>query len=1080
MDSDRDRIIVSLAEKPQGKTAADLGRALGLSSASATVLLRRLKLDGLVTMVAGKWRVAANAKPLEPSPEVETTIPSSVQPPQGWDILRRVCSYYADCVRRIAGSKIALEEGNAYLDNEIRIPVPWFELSHSSWRAPRTALPVRGKGIGGEKNRRAVLAALIERMPQRRSDQIRWLPILFLPVEVRRHLEHLEFSAIGEVQVNLDWLDAKFPPSEEDAREEFLIQIGLLYERSDFSLEAIRENNLAACWRRVKQALSPDLWLEDRDPANPTSGAPLTKEKRNGIYPRTLLLPEPSIRFEKGLLRDLEAIASATDQTLASTALVPLLAGLMKLPKNEKKDDGHCFRFNSLNPMQQDTVQRALSQRFTVVQGPPGTGKSTVVRNALIALAMQKGSSLFASRNHRAVDAVVSPLNAMYSHTVLVQDLRARKWPEILAGLSRRNGLASAEKGLDRLVAKAKQLLANIQETLQRIETVMKTRDELSEMEIAFSANLDNNELACRAMSEKWSPFSNPSRLIRLDHTARSGPFLLRTLARILMTARGRKELRAVNAEGIPKKKTWKEIGLTAKWQEKKICHDSLEDKIKEGSSLEDLSGSLDTLESNLIQVCRHATELLPEAFLACIQDDTEIVFSLRRLRRALVSGRFTKKTKEFVNNEFRKILKAIPLWATTNLSVPSGLPYAEAAFDLAVVDEAGQCDPASIFPVLFRAKRALIVGDPMQLRPVKRLSRQTEERLRAQHGLTDSRFDRFVYSGNSAYEMAEVAAATANSDVTLLREHYRCHRRIADFFNSEFYDGDLIVRTPPRPSLGRTAKAGMQWTEVPGGSVPVRTSRWHPPQVKAIVEELQQLEQDEFSGTVGVVTPFREHAKRIADLASSSIRPSQLQAWQFVSATADGFQGGEKDIVLLGLVGGGDGPNSTPHFYQRDQFRFNVAVSRARHLLHVFGDSDWASTCGVGVLQRLSRACRLSPAKNSEIRFDLIGPVWEPLLAEEMQKLGIEFHQQYQSCGFHLDFAFFPDATKRDGGNRKINVEVDGETYHRDRDGNLRREDLYRDQILKAAGWTVQRFWVYQLREDLQGCLKKIGTLIR
>ena len=36
--------------------------------------------------------------------------------------------------------------------------------------------------------------------------------------------------------------------------------------------------------------------------------------------------------------------------------------------------------------------------------------------------------------------------------------------------------------------------------------------------------------------------------------------------------------------------------------------------------------------------------------------------------------------------------------------------------FDVAIIDEASQCDIASCFPILFRAKRAVIVGDDKQL----------------------------------------------------------------------------------------------------------------------------------------------------------------------------------------------------------------------------------------------------------------------------------------------------------------------------------------------------------------------------
>ena len=105
---------------------------------------------------------------------------------------------------------------------------------------------------------------------------------------------------------------------------------------------------------------------------------------------------------------------------------------------------------------------------------------------------------------------------------------------------------------------------------------------------------------------------------------------------------------------------------------------------------------------------------------------------------------------------------------------------------------------------------------------------------------------------------------------------------------------------------------------------------------------------------------------------------------------------------------------------------------------------------------------------------------MWEPLLSQKLDEVGIEHWPQYQACGFYLDFAHFVGVGKDGELARKINIEVDGETYHRDRDGNLRREDVHRDQILRAAGWTAQRFWVYELREDMDRCLRIIRALIQ
>lgn len=59
--------------------------------------------------------------------------------------------------------------------------------------------------------------------------------------------------------------------------------------------------------------------------------------------------------------------------------------------------------------------------------------------------------------------------------------------------------------------------------------------------------------------------------------------------------------------------------------------------------------------------------------------------------------------------------------------------------------------------------------------------------------------------------------------------------------------------------------------------------------------------------------------------------------------------------------------------------------------------------------------------------------------------------------------------------GERRLDIEVDGDWFHRDPDGRRKMADLWRDHQLRALGWTVVRFWGYELRENLDGCVERI-----
>jgi very-short-patch-repair endonuclease len=55
------------------------------------------------------------------------------------------------------------------------------------------------------------------------------------------------------------------------------------------------------------------------------------------------------------------------------------------------------------------------------------------------------------------------------------------------------------------------------------------------------------------------------------------------------------------------------------------------------------------------------------------------------------------------------------------------------------------------------------------------------------------------------------------------------------------------------------------------------------------------------------------------------------------------------------------------------------------------------------------------------------------------------------------------------------LDIEVDGERYHRNWTGELCRRDQLRNQRLFELGWDVLRFWVYEIRDDTNGCVERV-----
>ena len=59
--------------------------------------------------------------------------------------------------------------------------------------------------------------------------------------------------------------------------------------------------------------------------------------------------------------------------------------------------------------------------------------------------------------------------------------------------------------------------------------------------------------------------------------------------------------------------------------------------------------------------------------------------------------------------------------------------------------------------------------------------------------------------------------------------------------------------------------------------------------------------------------------------------------------------------------------------------------------------------------------------------------------------------------------------------GDHRLNVEVDGERYHRSWTGELCLRDQLRNQRLVELGWEVKRFWVYEVRDTLEDCVATV-----
>ncbi len=274
-------------------------------------------------------------------------------------------------------------------------------------------------------------------------------------------------------------------------------------------------------------------------------------------------------------------------------------------------------------------------------------------------------------------------------------------------------------------------------------------------------------------------------------------------------------------------------------------------------------------------------------------------------------------------------ILKTFPVWMSKNSDIHDNMPLIPEMFDLAIIDEATQCDIASCLPILQRAKRVAIVGDPKQLRHVSFLARSKQTILASKEGLGAEVADQLDYRSKSILDLAE-ETITEQKRVQFLDEHYRSRPDIIQFSNRHFYNGSLRIMTQ-NPELIQFRN--IQVIQCNGVREKNGINRNESEKLlKLILDtvESQSHLDPEYSQSIGVTTPFRHQADYLGELILREIPIEAIQKHKILVGTPYSFQGEERDIMCLSFVLD-EKSSATAFRYMNQSDVFNVMVTRAR-----------------------------------------------------------------------------------------------------------------------------------------------------
>jgi very-short-patch-repair endonuclease len=854
-------------------------------------------------------------------------------------------------------------------------------------------------------------------------------------------------------------------------------------------------------------SIRPDWdWRESIDPEHCPAEPRLSELQESGIYNRAIVIPGERSPFTVGLETELTSLGEKNESELRNTALGNWLSS--DVTGGSAPDDRPLIEVLPMNTEQRAAVSAALSAKHTVVTGPPGTGKSQVVTNLLVNAAWRGMKVLFASKNNKAVDVVEARVNGLGNRPVLLR-LGAKEYQAkladylvaMLSGTVTENDKVSYAEGLERhskLSAKASELAQLQIKTMETRNLVDQLEQQIDGQRTLFtparfnsldSKNLEGTESASAALAVAivkldsssmavagrialW--FSRKRRLEKLQAAFGSSQDFAQHL-----------ELPAppvADASDLAGARRWLEelTQRTASARNILKYQEALE-ALRRSRSLEDLAReSLELNEqiaNNSSSLWRDWVQLAPTRLTDAQRRDIAEYTALLQLIAGPDGDAVNSAVKRRARELHPRVTALFSCWAVTSLSAKGKVPFDPGAFDLVVIDEASQCDIASALPLLYRAKRSVIIGDPMQLRHISALGKAKDTDLQAKYDLVGTRTS-WAYSVTSLYDLA--AGISRSDQIVNLRDHHRCHADIIGFSNRLFYGGNLRVATR-YSNLKRRSNSdpGVIWQDVRGNVTrPDGSGARNVAEARAVRDALHDLLiVRQYKGTVGIVTPFRSQAQLMQELVTASPELSALAPrCDLLVDTVHKFQGDERDVMFFSpVVSEGIAPGALG-FLRSNGNLFNVAITRARGLLHVVGDRSAAGSSGVDWLERFSEyvaGLGIAHGEVDALQVPELGPEypkvvhperisdWEKVLYKALYRAGVRPIPQYSVEQYDLDFALV-------SGIRRLNIEVDGEKYHRSWTGELCVRDQLRNQRLIELGWEVKRFWVYEVRDRL------------
>ncbi len=772
-----------------------------------------------------------------------------------------------------------------------------------------------------------------------------------------------------------------------------------------------------------------------------------------------------------GVLHELTQIAEKPSGTYRETALSVIneefsLSKDKSVPIKNMKDitDFYPITPLALSDSQERVIKNIDNNKFIAVQGPPGTGKSQTIVNLVAHLIANGKTVLVASRMDKAVDVVAERLNELGAPFLALRAGRLNYQKQLSFQLQ---DLLSGKVDIDNDYEDS--LFAGVDDMKNHLD-LMKDYENKCEQIIKLENDWTNLSFEVEQQEQSIGKMQFIKSVLKkseidiiagiissLEKNMEKTGFLanianfgsISSLKKIL-------KLKDFNADYENLGRLKSELGVANLiWKLRKIEADIQK------------TGNLHVLSEQIRQMKKKQKPLAVNILKGRRRESLKGLLrdQIKRQRlivhaKSLVERRQNLQNRILETEDFKPLLEAFPCWCVTTYAVSGSLPLKPGMFDVAIIDEASQCDIASCFPILFRAKKAVIVGDDKQLPHLSFLEKAKEQSFLSQYGIPDKYQLMWRFRTNSMFDLADYYSMNS----VMLDEHFRSLPPIIDFSNREFYGNRIRVM---KKDVGDTRV--LETVFVPDGKVDTDATR-NLPEIEALVKRLYDIVvEDERQNpdkpvSIGIISPFRAQVEQLKISVSKVLSDHMMRKHQIEIGTAHTFQGDERDIILMSWA---FAPNSFPQsltFLQKPNL-FNVAITRARSKVINFVSRD-PKELQEGLFRDYMAYIeeynnKQQALNNSDIDENIYKNKLEREIAQCIRNLGHTVKAGVDIAGLSADLLV----------DDKFVIEVDGfEDNEIQRISNTKKQS-----IIERCGFKVERITYREWQYSQNACLDRV-----